>query len=159
MRRSTSLKALNREVERSLAARRGFQELISLLRADPHLAELTVPRMMARPKETLLVDTTLAEAIERFHGGRPGYPVVEGEGASQGYCGRTELNQALRAMRPPDTTVAAFMQRAVNAASEQQTVADAMVQLFRENMEVLPVVSAEDGTRVVGVVSPIDIVK
>jgi NADH:ubiquinone reductase (H+-translocating) len=159
VRLSTSLKALNREVERSLAARRGYQELISLLRADPHLAELTVSRMMARPAETLLVNTTLAEAIERFHGGRPGYPVVDGEGALHGYRGRTELYQALRAMLPPDTAVAAFMRRAVDATSEQQTVVDAMVQLFREDVEVLPMVSAEDSARVVGVVSPIDVVR
>jgi CBS domain-containing protein len=105
---------------------------------------------MTRPPETLLVETTLVEAIERFHGGRPGYPVVDGEGALQGYCGRMELYQALRAMLPPDTAVAAFMRRAVDAASEQQPVVDAMVQLFREDVEVLPVVSAEDGARVVG---------
>jgi CBS domain-containing protein len=105
---------------------------------------------MTRPPETLLVETTLAEAIERFHGGRPGYPVVDGEGALQGYCGRMELYQALRAMLSPDTAVAAFMRRAVDAASEQQPVVDAMVQLFREDVEVLPVVSAEDGARVVG---------
>jgi hypothetical protein len=47
VRLSTSLKALNREVERSLAARRGYQELLALLKADPHLAELTVSRMEA----------------------------------------------------------------------------------------------------------------
>ncbi len=115
--------------------------------------------MMARPTETLLVGTTLAEALERFHGGRPGYPVVDGEGDLQGYCGRTELYQVLHAMLPLDTTVAAFMRRAVNAASEQQTVVDAMVQLFRENVEVLPVVPAEDSARVVGVVSRIDVVR
>jgi hypothetical protein len=85
---------------------------------------------MTRPAETLLVETTLAEAIERFHGGRPGNPVVDGEGALQGDCGRMELYQALRAMLPPDTAVAAFMRRAVDAASEQQPVVDAMVQLF-----------------------------
>jgi CBS-domain-containing membrane protein len=62
-------------------------------------------------------------------------------------------------MRPPDTAVAAFMRRAVDAANEQQTVVDAMVQLFREDVEVLPVVSAEDKAHVVGVVSPIDVVR
>jgi len=48
------------------------------------------------------------------------------------------------------TAVAAFMRCAVDAASEQQPVVDAMVQLFREDVEVLPVVPAEDGARVVG---------
>jgi hypothetical protein len=48
------------------------------------------------------------------------------------------------------TAVAAFMRRAVDAASEQQPVVDAMVQLFRQDVEVLPVVPAEDGARVVG---------
>jgi CBS-domain-containing membrane protein len=38
-------------------------------------------------------------------------------------------------------------------------VVDAMVQLFRQDVEVLPVVSAEDSARVVGVVSPIDVVR
>jgi CBS-domain-containing membrane protein len=57
-------------------------------------------------------------------------------------------------MLPPGTAVTAFMRRAVDAANEQQTVVDAMVQLFREDVEVLPVVSAEDSARVVGVVSP-----
>jgi CBS-domain-containing membrane protein len=84
---------------------------------------------------------------------------VDGEGALQGYCGRAEPYQALRAMLPPDTAVAAFMRRAVDAASEQQTVVDAMAQLFRQDVEVLPVVCAEDGARVVGMVSPIDVVR
>jgi len=48
------------------------------------------------------------------------------------------------------TAAAAFMRRAVDAASEQQPVVDAMVQLFREDVEVLPVVPAEDGARMVG---------
>lgn len=60
---------------------------------------------------------------------------------------------------PADTAVAAFMRRTVDAASEQKTVGEAMLTLFREDVEVLPVVSAEDKARVVGVVSPIDVAR
>ena len=52
-----------------------------------------------------------------------------------------------------------FMRRAVDAANEQQAVVGAMLQLFREGVEVLPVLSAEDGARAVGVVGPMDVAR
>jgi hypothetical protein len=45
---------------------------------------------------SLSPDTSLRGAINRFHSGRPDYPIVNKGGRLEGYCGGGELFEALR---------------------------------------------------------------
>lgn len=150
-----TLGVLQEEIRRSALGRRGFQGFLDLIRREPRLREMKVSDVMSSPAETLNPDLTLERAIERFHGGRPGYPVADATGRPIGYCGRAELYDALRALLPADTPITEFMRKAAPAASETDSLVEATVTLMRDHMEVLPVLSA-DG-RVVGVLSPIDV--
>lgn len=150
-----TLGVLQEEIRRSTLGRRGFQGFLDLIQREPRLREMKVSDVMSSPAETLNPDLTLEQAIERFHGGRPGYPVADPAGRLIGYCGRAELYDALRALLPADTPIADFMRKAAPAASQNDTLLDAMVTLMRDHVEVLPVLSADGG--VVGVMSPIDV--
>src|SRR6185436_4233094 len=123
------------------------------------LTSVEVAEVMTSPAETLSANSSLAEAMERFDGGRPGYPVTDQRGVLRGYCGREELYEAIRGLPPLDTRVNDFMRANAPAILESQSVIDAVIMFLLERMEVLPVVSADGGGRVVGTLSPILIFK
>jgi len=113
---------------------------------------------MSSPAETLSPDTSLREAINRFHGGKPGYPVVAESGLLEGYCGRAELFEALRGLPPLETRIRDFMRKDPPVISEDQSLIDASVKFLQEETEVLPVVSSDGSGRTVGVVSQLDVI-
>src|SRR5215813_7385172 len=151
----TSLRAMT---QRSEAALTGYEALMTMARKQPRLASFIVSDVMSSPAETLSADTSLREAVRRFNGGSLAYPIVDENGRLAGYCGRTELFDALRAGRRPDTKMRDFMRKDPPVVAENQRVFDASVVLLRADVDLLPVVSADGGGKVVGVISPFEIV-
>jgi NADH dehydrogenase len=153
-----AVNSLRAMTQRSDAALAGYQALMTTAREQPRLASLTVRDVMSSPAKTLSPDTSLIEAVKSFGGGSLGYPVVDEKGSLQGYCGRTELFTALRTARPLDTHVREFMRRDPPVVLENQNLVDASVVLLREDAELLPVASMDGSGRVVGVMSPLDVI-
>jgi predicted transcriptional regulator len=99
----------------------------------------------------------LEQTVNHFHKGRPGYPVTDAQSTLLGYCGRVQLYDALRAALPPNAPLREFLLVDPPAVAESQHLSDVIVQMAREYVEILPVVSSDGSRRVVGVLSPIDI--
>lgn len=151
----TSLRAMT---QRSEAALRGYEALMAVAKEQPRFASLTVSDVMSSPAETLSPEISLREAVRRFNGGRPAYPIVDENGRLVGYCGRTELFDALRAGRAPDVKIRDFMRKDPPVVTQNQTVFDASAALLRADVDLFPVVSPDSGGKVVGVISPFEIV-
>jgi NADH dehydrogenase len=150
----TSLRAMTKRSEAALA---GYQALMTMAREHPRLASLIIRDVMS-PAETLAPDMTLREAVKRFSSGSPAYLILDQNGKLEGYCGRTELFTALRSGRSLDTHMRDFMRRDTPVVLENQTVLDASVALLREDVELLPVATADGGGKIVGVMSPFDVI-
>jgi NADH dehydrogenase len=151
----TSVRAMT---QRSEAALVGYEALMTMARERPRLASLIVSDVMSSPAETLSPDTPLREAVRHFSGGSLAYPIVDENGRLEGYCGRTELFSALRGGRPLDTRIRNFMRRDPPVVLENQNLVDASVVLLREDVDLLPVASMDGSRRVVGVLSPFDVI-
>lgn len=150
---------LRKELKRVAAALKGYEGFTAMIKDRPVLAEIKVAELMTSPAETLSTDCSLVEATERFDGGHRGYPVTDEKGILQGYCGREELYEAFCELPRIDTRVSEFMRRNSPAIMESQPMTEAVVALLLARIELLPVVSSEGDRKVVGVLSPIDIVK
>ena len=150
---------VRKELQRASAALKGYRGLMAMVKDNPLLTSLKVAEVMASPPETLLANSSLVVAMERFDGGHPGYPVTDQSGVLRGYCGREELYEALRGMPPLDTRVSDFMRENPPAILESQRVTDALIMFLLERIEVLPVVSSDGSGGVVGTLSPILIFK
>jgi NADH dehydrogenase len=150
---------LRKGLQSDSAALKGYEGLMALVKANPVLASVQISEVMKSPAETLLTNSTLAEAIGRFDGGRPAYPVVDGSGRLQGYCGRAELFGALRELPSLEKPVSDFMRQDPPVIAADQSIIDAVVIMLREEIEMLPVVSSHGGGSVIGVVSPLDVIK
>ena len=151
----TSLRAMT---QRSEAALTGYEALMRMAKEQPRLASLTVSDVMSSPAETLSPDTSLRDAVRRFSGGILAYLIVDKNGRLVGYCGRTELFDALRGGRPSDTQIREFMRKDPPVVMENQSLFDASVVLLRGDVDLLPVVSMDDNGKVVGVISPFEVV-
>jgi predicted transcriptional regulator len=151
----TSLRAM---IQRSEAALAGYEALMRMAKEQPRLASLTVREVMSSPADTLSPDTSLREAVHRFSGGNLAYPIVDESGRLAGYCGRTELFNALRSGRPLETQIRTFMRRDPPVVLENQTLLDASVVLLHQDVELLTVSSMDGSGRVVGVMSPLDVI-
>jgi CBS domain-containing protein len=121
---------------------------------NPVLASVKVADVMTSPAEALFTDSSLMEAIGRFDDGKVGLPVTDEGGILQGYCGREELYEALRKFSPPDTRVREFMREKPPAVTENQPLKGGILALLLEEIDLLPVVSADGSGRLVGVLSP-----
>jgi NADH dehydrogenase len=144
--------------QKSEAALTRYEALMRMARERPRLASLTVGDLMSSPAETLSPDISLREAVRRFSGGSLGYPIVDANGRLEGYCGRTELFSALRGGRGLDTGMRDFMRRDPPVVLENQHFLDASIVLLREDVELLPVANMDGSGRVVGVLSPFDVI-
>ena len=70
----------------------------------------------------------------------------------QGYCGRAELFGTLRELPSLEKSVSDLI-------AADQSIIDAVVIMLREEIEMLPVVSSQGVDGVIGVVSPLDVIK
>src|SRR5262249_2430076 len=145
-------------IQRSQGAVTGYEALMTMAKERPRLTSVTVSDVMSSPAETLSPDTSLREAVHRFSGGNVGYPIVDENGRLEGYCGRTELFNALRSGRTLDTRIRDFMRKDPPVVLESQNLLDASVLLLRQDVELLPVASMDGSRRVVGVMSPLDVI-
>lgn len=76
----------------------------------------------------------------------------------EGYCGRAELFEALRGLRPLETRISDFMRKDPPVISEDQSLIDVSVKFLQEEIEGLPVVSSDGSGKTVGVVSQLDVI-
>jgi CBS domain-containing protein len=150
---------LRKGVQSTSAALKGYEGLMAMVKDNPILASIKISEVMTSPAETLLTNSTLAEAIGRFDGGRPSYAVVDESGRLQGYCGRAELFGALRELPSLEKPVSDFMRQDPPMIAADQSIIDAAVIMLREEIEMLPVVSSSGGGSVIGVVSPLDVIQ
>jgi NADH dehydrogenase len=150
---------LRKGLRSASAALKGYEGLMARVKENPLLASIKVAEVMTSPAETLSSNSSLAEAIARFDGGRPSYPVVDESGRLKGYCGRAELFAALRELPPLATPISDFMRKDLPAISADQSIIDAAVMMLSEEIEILSVVSSYDSGIVVGVVSPLDVIQ
>jgi NADH dehydrogenase len=154
---SESLGALQKELHRSALARSGYQRFMEMVRQEPWFSIARVSEVMSQPAQTLPIDLTLEETIEWFYRGKLGYPVVDKNGILRGYCGRSELYEALSGIISIRTPVSDFMQKDPPRVNENQSLMDATLVLMREQIEILPVVSSDGSGKVLGVLSPIGV--
>ncbi|HXU38151.1 MAG TPA: FAD-dependent oxidoreductase, partial [Blastocatellia bacterium] len=150
---------VRKELQRASAALKGYRGLMAMVKDNPLLTSVKVSDVMTSPVETLSANSSLLEAMERFDGGHPGYPVTDRSGVLRGYCGREELYEAIRGMPLLDTRVSDFMRENPPVILENQWVTDALIMFLLERIEVLPIVSADGSSRVVGTLNPILIFK
>jgi NADH dehydrogenase len=141
-------------LQRASSALKGHTGLMAIVKDNPRLASVKVADVMTTPAEALFTDTSLMEAIERFEGGKVGFPVTDHEGALQGYCGREELYEAFRKFSPADARVSEFMLEKPPAVTENHPLTGGILALLLEHIELLPVVSADGSGRLVGTLSP-----
>jgi NADH dehydrogenase len=150
---------VRKSLQSTSAALKGYEGLMAMVKDNPILASIKISEVMTSPAETLLTNSTLAEAIGRFDGGRPSYAVVDESGRLQGYCGRAELFGALRELPSLGKPVSDFMRQDPPVIAADQSIIDAAVIMLREEIEMLPVVSSYGGGSVIGVVSPLDVIQ
>src|SRR5581483_1920528 len=102
VRLSESFSILHKEVRRTLLARQNSEQVTELLRRTPELSSLKICDLMSSPALTLHTEQTLEQAVARFHEGKPGYPVVDREGALAGYsAGLSCTTRYSRCCHPP----------------------------------------------------------
>src|SRR5262249_56674436 len=113
-------------ISRIVAARRGFERLARLSSGRPGLLDVKVRDVMERGRTTLVPTLTLAEVVSRFDGPATGFVVVDEHGRLAGYCGLSEIHDAMRALPPMDLRLSAFMRTTPPSVTEGQPLRDAV---------------------------------
>ncbi len=150
--------ALRAPLERTLRGRLSAEEILRRAKDNPNLDAGRVREVMSQPVTTLPAGLTLGEALRRSQeGGKGAYPVVDEDGRMVGLVTRTDFYNAWQQLRPPQTPLSEVMRRPVITAREGDSLTAALLLFLREPIKRLVVVSDDDPTRPVGMVTPFDL--
>jgi CBS domain-containing protein len=130
-------------------ARRGVR-VPSEYHAD-YLDRIQVADACTREVMTLGADATVAEAREML-GTHQGFPVIDANGHLIGVITRRDY-----ADKPPETRIREVVKRSPSVVFLDNSLRDAADHMVRENVGRLPVVSREDPSRVIGIITRSDL--
>jgi chloride channel protein, CIC family len=116
-----------------------------------YLDRIQVADAATREVKTLRADATVADAREMLET-HQGFPVVDSAGHLTGVITRRDY-----AGKPPETRIADLVSRQPSVVFLDNSLRDAADHMVRENVGRLPVVSREDPTRVIGIITRSDL--
>jgi CIC family chloride channel protein len=127
-------------------------------REDP-LGMLTVREVMSTSVHAFPAETPIARVIEMTAEGRHRqYPVISGDGALIGVLGAAAIIRQVRDARL-DVTAGELIEQPKVVAREDEPLHDVVARMAMENVDRCPVVAADGSRKVVGFLSPADLVR
>jgi len=128
------------------------------VRADP-LSKLVVADIMASPVQAFAADTPIAQVVqmtaERRH---RQYPIVSADGALVGLLSGQAIITSVRDAKL-DVTAGELMEQPPVVARADEPLHDVVARMAIENLDRCPVVAPDGSKRVVGFLSPADLVR